>query len=108
MSFRKRRPITAHFLWKVHGPLRNLVQKRGCKTLEKILQKGKAPRFIRTNSSDFLMRITCFHARDYHQNLIGKITTEVKFAEQKSALLQKGFLLRHTALLLPNLKNTLR
>ena len=78
MSFRKRRPITAHFLWKVHGPLRNLVQKLGCKTPEKILQKGKAPRFIRTNSSDFLMRITCFHARDYHQNLIGKITTEVK------------------------------
>ena len=92
----------------MHGPLRNLVQKLGRKTPEKILQKGKAPRFIRTNSCFSLMRVTCFHARDYHQNLIGKITTDVKFADQKSALLQKGFLLQHTALLLPNLKNTLR
>lgn len=41
----------------------------------------------------FLMRITRFHARDYHQNLIGKFTTEVKFVEQKSDLVQKGFLL---------------
>ena len=49
-----------------------------------------------------------FHAKSYPQNPKEEITTDVKFAEWKSALLQKGFLLQHTALPLPNLKDTLR
>lgn len=75
---------------------------------KKVSKNEKLLNFLEQTLQLLPMRITCFHARDYHQNLIGKITTEVKFAEQKSALLQKGFLLQHTALLLPNLKNTLR
>ena len=57
--------------------------------------KGEALRLLRTNSSVkwFDENITQFktrhHARDYPNNLVERIRSEVKFSERKSALQQR-------------------
>ena len=80
--------------------------------VRKGLIKGEALRLLRTNSSakSFYENIYNFkkplRARGYPHNLIQKITSEVKFTEQKSALQKKNEVWKKI-LPLPNLKNIL-
>ena len=80
--------------------------------VRKGLVKGESLRLLKTNSSaqSFNDKIYNFkkrlRARGYPQNLIEKITSEVKFTEQKSAL-QKNNEVRKKLLPLPNLENIL-
>ena len=80
--------------------------------VRKGLIKGESLRLLRTNSSgkSFYENIYNFKKRlragGYPHNLIEKITSEVKFTEQKSAL-QKNNEVRKKLLPLPNLENIL-
>ena len=80
--------------------------------VRKGLIKGESLRLLRTNSSgkSFYENIYNFKKRlcagGYPQNLIEKITSEVKFTQQKSAL-QKNNEVRKKILPLPNLENIL-
>ena len=80
--------------------------------VRKGLIKGESLGLLRTNSSakSFYENIYNFKKRlrteGYPQNLIEKITSEVKFTEQKSAL-QKNNEVRKKLLPLPNLENIL-
>ena len=80
--------------------------------VRKGLIRGESLRLLRTNSSgkSFYENIYNFKKRlcagGYPQNLIEKITSEVKFTQQKSAL-QKNNEVRKKILPLPNLENIL-